>query len=150
MIKKVGYSLYVHKSNLVELFNKLQRDEIAFIEYVIDLNICNFDIVKFDKQKKKVSLIECPTWDILNEPIVGDSYCFSMSNPKAYKVIKGSTKVYHNKWMFVAEDYKGFSITEAKRRTEIWNSIPNIKSMKSKIGNKDFWYALLRENNLPI
>ena len=151
-MKKVGYAFYVHKSNLNELFNIVSEEERNHIVYVIDIAklylFLEFDIVKYDRKTGNVSLISCPTWDDVNEPIVGDSYCFN--SDLSYKVIKGGTKVYHNKWQFVSPNYMGFDVEESKKRTKEWNSIPNIKRMKSKIGNVDFWHNLLREYNLSI
>ena len=151
-MKKVGYAFYVHKSNLNELLSVLSVEDRERVVRVIDLSqmflFVDFDIVKFDSKTKNVSLIRCSTWDTLNEPIVEDSYCFHPDF--SYKVIKGGTKVYHNKWQFVSDNYQGFDVGEAKLRTQEWNKIPNIKGLKSKIGNKDYWYALLRENNLRI
>ena len=151
-MKKVGYAFYVHKSNLNELLNAVSEEERNHIVYVIDIAklylFLEFDIVKYDRKTSNVSLISCPTWDDVNEPIVGDSYCFN--SDLSYKVIKGGTKVYHNKWQFVSEDYKGFNIEKSKERTRQWNSIPNIKELKCKVGYKDFWYQLLKENNMPI
>lgn len=152
MMKKVGYSVYVHKSNIEEMYNSLNEKEQFFLKSVINIAInelyLNFEIIKFNKHTFSVSLIQCSTWDTLNEPIVEDSYCFS--SDFTYKVITGGKTVYHNKWQFVSKDYKGFDIEEAKQRTKTWNQIPNIKSLKSKIGNKTFWYNLLKEYNLEI
>ena len=151
-MKKVGYAFYVHKSNLNELFNIVSEEERNHIVYVIDIAklylFLEFDIVKYDRKTSNVSLISCPTWDDVNEPIVGYSYC--VNSDVSYKVIKGGTKVYHNKWQFVSPNYTGFDVEEAKKRTKEWNSIPNIKSMNSKLGNVDFWHNLLREYNLSI
>lgn len=152
MVKKVAYAYYVHKSNIDELLRMLNEKDRELVVSIIDTArmylMLDFDIVKFDTKSKNTSLIQCSTWNSLNEPIVGDSYCFHSNFD--YKVIKGGTKVYHNKWQFVSDDYQGFSIDEAKQRTKDWNSIPNISNMKSKIGNIDFWYNLLRENHLRI
>ena len=52
--------------------------------------------------------------------------------------------------MFVSSDYKGFDIETAKQRTKLWNSIPDIKKHKSKIGNKKYWNELLQKNNIPL
>lgn len=152
MMKKVAYAYYVHKSNIAELLSILNEEDAKLVIHVIDTAriylLLDFDIIKFDVKTRNTSLIQASTWDTLNEPIVEDSYCF---HPDLnYKVIKGGTKVYHNKWQFVSDDYRGFNIDEAKKRTQDWNKIPNIKNMKSKIGNVDFWYRLLRENNLSI
>ena len=151
-MKKVGYSLYVHKSNIDELLSSLSvidRDLVISIMDTARMYLgLEFDIIKFDTKTRNVSLIMCSTWNTLHEPIVEDSYCFHPDF--SYKVIKGGTKVYHNKWQFVSDDYNGFDIENAKLRTKEWNSIPNIKKYKSKIGNKDFWYTLLKENNLSL
>lgn len=150
--KKVGFAYYVHKSNLNELFFLCGIEDREHIIRVIDLAkmylLLDFEIVKFDIKTKNVSLIQCSTWNTLNEPIVEDSYCFHPDF--SYKIVKGGTKVYHNKWQFVAENYDGFDIECAKERTKLWNSIPNIKDYKSKIGNKDFWYSLLQQYNLDV
>ena len=148
MVKKVGYAVYAHRSNIAEFFKNIPSDAWPFVTEVLNVKFCDYDIVKYDKSSGNVSLIRCSTWDYLNEPIVEDSFCFTPTF--SYKVIKGGTKVYHNKWMFVSDDYKGFDIEEAKERTKLWNSIPNIKEYKSKIGNIDFWYKLLKENNIEI
>lgn len=147
-MKKVGYSLYVHKSNLSELLNKLiDEDKIRLLTLLHSVNI-EYDIIKFDIKTKNISLILCPTWNTLNEPIVGDSYCYHEDG--TVKIIKGGTKVYHNKWQFVSNDYKGFNVEESKKRTLEWNKITYIKDMKSKIGNKEYWYQVLKENGLSI
>lgn len=148
LVKKVGYAVYAHKSNIKEFLENIPTEDLSFVCSILSLDFCEYDIVKYDKKTGNVSLIRCSTWNSLNEPIVEDSFCFNTDY--SYKVIKGGTKVYHNKWMFVSEDYKGFDVNKAKERTKIWNSIPNIKQYKSKIGNVGFWYKLLKENNIEI
>lgn len=149
MVKKVGYCVYVHKSNIKGIYNVLNDMQKNHLLQVLMIgSVIKYDIVKYNRQNDSVSLIQCDTWDILNEPVVGDSYCYDRNFN--VKIIKGGTKVYHNKWQFVADDYIGFDIEKARLRTEQWNKIPNISALKSKIGNKDFWYDLLRKNNVTI
>lgn len=148
MIKQVGYNFYVHKSNIFELYSKLDIEDMNILINVLKGSNYIYDVIKYDKRTKNVSLIECKTWDILNEPIVGDSHCYRIDG--TVRLVKGGTKVYHNKWQFVSNDYVGFSVEESKRRTKEWNKINGIKLLKSKIGNKDFWYKLLYENGLEI
>lgn len=148
MIKRVGYNFYVHKSNLFELYSKLELEDRNILMNILNNSNYRYDIIKYDRKTKNVSLIECRTWDVLNEPIVGDSHCYRMNG--TVSLIKGGSKVYHNKWQFVSSDYKGFDIEESKSRTKEWHNIKDIKLLKSKIGNKDFWYKLLLENGLEI
>jgi hypothetical protein len=149
MIKIVGKSLYAHKTNIQELMTHLSDVQIEQLNKVIALG-SNIDycIIKYNLLNNNVSLILCDTWDTLNEPIVGDSYCFNLDGE--VKIIKGGTRVYHNKWQFVPSDYTGFDIEESKRRTELWNQISEIKNNKSRIGNKLFWYKLLSKYNIIV
>ena len=140
-MKEVGYSIYAHVTQVTALMEKIgigSDDVIHIRKCILETNRLNikWNIIKFDRRTKNVSFIDCPTFDILNEPIIENSYCFH--------------KVYHHKWMFVSDEYTGFNVKKAKKRSELIESIPNIKSLKSKIGNKDYWYALLKEYGIPI
>ena len=148
MVKKVVYAYYAHKSNIDELMQYVKNEDrnlfFALVQRYIDIPNSLFDIIKYDGKTHNISLIKCPTWNFLWEPVVGDSYCFR--NLNNYKVIKGGSKVYHNKWMFVADDYTGFDVQASKRRTEMLeNTIENYDKMKSRIGNISVWYSLLEQ-----
>lgn len=150
-MKRVGTCIYVHKSNIEELMQKLDDINLKSLLTVLDFHNENldfeYDIVKVNTKNGNVSLIASPTWDILNEPIVGDSMCF---NKGSFKVVSGGTKVYHHKWQFVSSGYSGFNIKSSKCRSKEWESIPEIVQNKSKIGNKDYWYAMLKKYNIKI
>lgn len=148
MIKKVGSCFYAHKSNLEEFLKQLNEEEQNRIEHILANVTHPYEILKYDKLTQNLSLIECDTWNILKEPIVGNSHLYKKDN--SIKIIKGGKTVYHSKELFVQENYSGFSVDDAKQRTKEWSKIPNIKSFKNKIGNVSFWYQLLRENNLEI
>lgn len=152
MIKKVGKSYYAHYSNLDELLinlsEKEQKNLLNVLKKAGNLGI-TYVIIKYNRLNNNVSLIKCDTWDLLNEPIVGDSYCFNYLSD-FYKIIKGGSKVYHNKWQFVSSDYMGFNLIESMERTKLWNSYPEIVKNKSKIGNKEYWYSILKKYGLNI
>ena len=133
-MKKVGYAMYVHKSNIKELLNKLEKSEQERLLNLQKEIYFDYEIIKYDRGN--ISFIECSTWLTLKEPIVEDSHLFKKDG--TYKLIKGFKTVYHSKELFVSEDYDGFDIEKAKLRTKEWNSIPNIKELKSRIGNIDF------------
>lgn len=156
MMKKVMNNYYVHKSNRYELFNIcLEVEHIKKIVNGLD-GFFDYEIIKYDMLNHKLSLIKSPDWDTSNEPIVGDSIIFDLTigsdlSDTPYKKInarKNNPQIYHNKWMFVSDNYKGFDIDKAKKRTELWNLIPNIN--KRKIGNKNYWISLLNENGIEI
>lgn len=157
MVKKVGTAVYAHKSNLEEFFDNIKIDGEMFEILsekgrILDLlfeNISNntpFEVIKYDKGN--LSLIECDTWNTLQEPIVGDAHLFKKDGTR--KLIKGNKMVYHSKEMFVNDNYDGFDVEKAKGRTLAWNKIPNIKKLKSKIGQIEYWHNLLKENNMEV
>jgi len=153
MVKVVVDAIYCHKTNVEEL---LQHKKCKINPNVLYNLLSKFDksydIIKYTD--KAITLIESPDWDIANEPLVGTQYRFSivdlMQNNYIYKELSSKGQIYHNKWQFVRDDYAGFSIEEAKSRTLLWNSIPNIKSHKSRIGYKKYWEKLLVDNGIPL
>ena len=156
MVKIIGKTYYVHKSNIKELEDLLLKKNKMVEKSCLELNInsflndcdLNYEIIKFDSIGKRVSFIESNNWNNANEPDVGKSYVYS--NGKLLKIIEPKGQIYHNKWMFVSNDYKGFDIEEAKKRTEEWNSIKDIKQHKSRIGYKNYWANLLKKNNIKL
>lgn len=149
MVKKVGSAIYAHKSNLKEFLNCIKDDdEQKRVKSIINKakNEHLFEILKYDKGN--LSLIECETWNTMNEPIVGDSHLYKLDGTT--KIIKGGKTVYHSKEYFVANDYQGFDIEKAKQRTKEWHNIPNIKNLKNKIGFVEYWHNLLRKNGMEV
>lgn len=149
-MKKVGSTLYVHKSNIGELLSKISTEDAMHIQGIMKGFGKDYEIVKFDPKTKKLSLIESPNWDTANEPDVGNSYCFSDVSCETFKTVKASGKIYHSKWLFVAPDYEGFDVGKAKERTEEWNSIPDISEHRKRIGSKKYWHELLSANGIKV
>ena len=177
MIKKVAGNYYTHCSNLNELEYELcgfdgTNQKLTYlqsfqkhIESIIpDIKQANY-VLKYNTKNDNITICEVSGWDTnqemnkeLYEPIIITiTKCTPVhSGAHSFYWYIGKTKkrnkqqVQHNKWQFVSEDYKGFDIEKSKERTRQWNSIPNIKALKCKIGYKDFQYELLNENNLSI
>lgn len=159
MVKKVGSACYVHKSNVLELYNNYipineKQDFNKLISYV-EINGPLYDIIKYDKGN--VTLVTSPDWDYANEPIVG--YCYrwkkghyfdNVGNIYPCKVLKNFKQIYHSKWMFVSDTYTGFNVEDAKKRTLLWNSLPDIKQVKKYIGYKKYWVNYLQKYGIEV
>lgn len=158
MIKTVVTASYVHKSNINELIEKKipteNTDDFKRFIRLVDNTAIIYDIIKYDKGN--VTLISSPDWDQANEPIVG--MCYRWKKDEWFdeygnlnlncKATKNFRQIYHNKWQFVGDNYDGFDVEAAKERTKLWNSIPNLD--KKRIGNKNYWIELLKENDIEI
>lgn len=159
-MKKVGNAMYVHRSNVIELAEHMpSRDYDALLRLLMKANKrYRFEIVKYEKGN--VSLIDSPDWNTENEPTVGDSYRWKAG---AYFDSKGdlmppvirrhnpeNPQIYHSKWMFVGPNYKGFDVDKARIRSALWQSVlPHTKDVKSRIGYRRYWNAILERYDLP-
>ena len=128
------------------LFSKVNDKELELLIQQTDID---YDVIKYNKGN--VTLIKSSDWDTANEPLIDYTVLFkagSLSEPGVMRI--NGRQIYHNKWQFVADDYTGFDVAEARKRTEIWNAIPDIKSHKNKIGNKTYWISMLNQYGIPV
>lgn len=173
MSKRVGNCIYVHKSNFDELIELMKRDlakqsDIIIAKSEIDNMIAkkekedevlyklitNYEVIKYDKAKHQISFIDSPDWITANEPEIGDAMLLKMNQDWTWKLIpkrKTNPQIYHGKWRFVDQSfYKDFDVIESYNREQQWQSIPGIKEVKSKIGNKKFWVEFLENNGMEV
>ena len=149
-MKKVGSTLYAHRSCAEDIPEKAGGDSAAFIRHAEDraaeLNFC-WDILKYT-DGGTVSLIQSPDWDTEDEPSVGDALCIHPDGTE--KIIKASGKIYHHKWAFVHPDYPGFDTAASEKRSEMWQKNPVLCSEKKRIGTRRIWNRLLEEQGIPL
>ncbi|EOU2097118.1 hypothetical protein C0L75_03095 [Clostridium perfringens] len=150
-MKKIYGSIYVHKSNvksLDEFYQEQINNAIWFLSsqgYPID----TYEVIKINTKKISITFIESEDWDVAREPVVGQAYRVDENGDVRIIKQKSNPQIYHHKWMFVGEDYKGFDLEESKRWSEQWQKIlPNTKEIKSRIGYKKYWEEFLKDNNL--
>lgn len=170
-MKKIGGVNYVHYTNINELslkerelINKAEQlllsiDKVAFEKY---------EVLKVDLKNNSITFIECDDWNTASEPTVGDAHKIIIGIPEKNKkeihrvntlagdIIEGTyhltkkksnPQIYHNKWMFVSEDYTDFDIEESKAWSKKWQSVIP-KGHASKYGYRNYWESLLKEYGL--
>lgn len=142
--KKMGSCVWVHKDYAgdivpADLFEKAKSHEL--LDY-------DFDIVRYDSKENTIALIECKDFDTSDEPVIGKSLLIGDSHVKMTSPSKNPL-VYHHKWMFVKDDYNGFSVDDSKERSIQWKSKLGIdKALSSRIGRLEFWLQWTSENGL--
>lgn len=165
MAKVVCGCIYVHRSNIGELINYLEKkndmnevarkaDDILRAKlHLMTYQKFNFEVIKYDLKEHKITFIDSPDWIIANEPEVGDGWRCDLNTFK-WKFIpkrKKNPQIYHGKWRFVDQSfYTDFDVIAAYNREQQWQSIPGIKKVKSKIGNKNFWVEFLHANGMEV
>ncbi len=89
-MKKVVNVYYVHcscLSDLLEVVADEDRKELeSFIRYYEESNSEGSFVYKYDKKKHTLSQIDCPTFDTLKEPIVGDFHIFYFNTMELRKI----------------------------------------------------------------
>ena len=131
--KKIGGALYVHKSSE----NVIPTITFAKAKLPKDYN---YDVVKYNDKDKIVSFIKVPEFNTVNEPLATTGLkVFSDGTIKNINI----NQIYHHKWLFVDDSYKGFNVADSIERSLAWlplrknNKIKNFKW--ASIGKQEAW-----------
>jgi len=132
--KKMGDDLYLHKNYANEyidkdFYNKLKSNLPNGVE---------FNIIKFNSKNETISFIYSPDFDTADEPIVSNAYKVTKDGNVTLTREKSTPQIYHHKWMFVKDDYKGFNVGKSIERSREWLVVSDQINM-SKIGSKGYW-----------
>lgn len=148
--KRVGGNLWLHKSYASEF---IPQDLLKSAESKLPNWFC-YDVVRVSRDQSEICFIFSPDFDSSNEPMVSDSFLFRVDEVEGL-TLKSHTKpqkdplIYHHKWMFVRDDYRGFSVSDSKERSLNWKALLGVnRSSSSKIGRLSFWDSWLAENCL--
>ena len=161
-MKKISSCYWVHKSNVQELFetiNKVDKGNTCYLDKVKNvLNICSdilnkTEIVKYDVKQHKLSLIESPNWNYTFEPFVGTSYVWNLNgNDSGYKVIqprKTNPQIYHQRYLFVDQNYNGFDVEADFQRRKYYEQFLTKEDVK-RIGNYDYWKQFCERQGIDL
>lgn len=149
--KTIDKNIWVHKQYATSI---LAEDEYKkFLNHVPE-NF-QFNILRINLKEHNISFINSPDFDYSNEPLIGDIFKVQLQEKDApiLSFSRNQIKnplIYHHKWMFVNDEYKGFDVKKSKERSLEWKNILGVnKELSNKIGRKEFWDKWLKENNLP-
>lgn len=143
--KDIGGSLYVHINYVPTEF----RDMVDEARMKILISHPTFDpnIVRVDYKKGSVAFYDSPEFDNSNEPAAGEMIVVKDGVVAKPRMVK---QIWHHKWLWVGDDYRGFNAEEAFKRSENWlskdtedNPLPF-----AKIGNRQTWKDWLSDNDL--
>lgn len=128
--KSIGGNLYLHRNYVTELPTDMQQ-KILNAEQLIDG--FKYNTLKVGLNDGRITFIDSPDFDTSPEPSVGEYVAVSPDE----SVKRGkSSAIWHHKWLWVKDDYRGFDVGDARERSQ--------KYLKmdidfSRIGNKKFW-----------
>ena len=98
---------------------------------------CGYNVVKLNQRTDAVSFIHCPGFDTEDEPAISAITVVSADGSTQQRTMPTDPYIYHHKWLFVDDSYKGFDVEASKRRSEQWHTLDQID--RSRIGRKRYW-----------
>lgn len=139
--KDIGGFTYFHK----QYINQFPDVEDNILQKSLLLpNDFKYNTIKYNRKNGEVSFINSPDFDTSDEPISKDSYTVKGDGTLKYYNPK-TPAIWHHKWLWVMDDYKGFDVDESKKRSVFWNkeleNHPD-KRIRSRIGSKKIWDEL--------
>ena len=103
-----------------------------------------YNCISFDfKTPDKVRFDEAPDFDSAREPIPGKMITVDITNNTC--TVSKSNQIWHHKWTWVKNDYKGFDVEKSYNWSKLWTS--KISDV-SGIGSMKVWNRKLQEVGL--
>lgn len=144
--KTMGRSTYVHKDYVGQSdVPKDAHDKALKVLHKVHPGF-DYTVVKHNAETGAISFLYSPDWDTAHEPHIHDSMTVSANGAAKYNKPKFDPQIYHQKWAFVGDDYKGFDVERSKRRTQQYRAavekvkaITGDSTVSSKIGTKSYW-----------
>jgi len=128
--KKIGGALYVHRN-----YADLGGDQVDRARGALPADF-DYQVVKIDESNGNTTFIASPDFDTAAEPTVGNQILVKADGTTKPRQAGADPEIYHHKWLFVADDYRGFDVEESKSRSQDWI---DLDIDKSRIGRKSYW-----------
>jgi len=113
--KDIGGQLYVHKNYANEVIPSELLDSGAK-QLPKDFK---YNTIMWDRRNNIIRFDSAPGFDTEREPIVGD---YVVVFPNGTLREGKSNYIWHHKWLWVKDDYKGFNVSEAINWSKEWLS----------------------------
>lgn len=138
--KEIGGQIYFHKDyvdkvcpELYDLAKDILEEEYPDFRY---------NCLMYDKSKPDtLRFDEASDFDTAREPMPGTMYSVDTDTGKITK--RYSPQIWHHKWLWVMDDYKGFNVEEAYEWSKKW-----LEKISSPSGYMDKWKAELKDVGL--
>lgn len=129
--KLIGGSLYLHRNYVQDLPSDISN-KVAQAEQSLDG--FKYNTLKIGINDNRVTFMNATDFDTSPEPTVGEFVVVDLDNDTSKT--GNSNAIWHHKWLWVKDDYRGFDIDDSFERSAKYLKMDiDFK----RIGNKKFW-----------
>lgn len=137
--KDIGGAIYVHRLYAEEV---IPADLLAM--YVSHLpNSFKYNTVVFNRREGTIRFDEALGFDVVREPWAGN---YVKVTPLLTLVMGKTESIWHHKWLWVKEDYKGFDVQKSYEWSKKW--LDRLHEPAS--GSMKTWQQQLKEVGLGL
>lgn len=118
--KYIDNKLYVHKDYAYDAIPKETLDNAISILNETNPNF-EWNCLRYDTKSGDIAFQEAPDFDTAREPVV----CKNITVTSDGRVLGGTKsfpQIWHHKWLWVKDDYKGFDVKDSWEWSKKWLS----------------------------
>ena len=141
--KQVGSKIYFHKSVHDKIVPQHIWDKAVEI-LECERPLLGIETVCYDFKKPNVVRFDhCVGFNTQSEPMVGDMIYVDINLDRVIRQTYNQ-QIYHHKWLWVMDDYKGFDVQKSYEWSKLWLSKVN----ETASGYSYKWEEQLKKYNL--
>jgi len=104
-----------------------------------------YNTMRWNEVSNVIAFTNSPDFDTANEPTAGDSLTIYPDG----KIVKDYNKlIWHHKWQWVKDNYRGFNVKDSIERSKQWVGIEGVPFRS--IGHKHIWIKYLDSIGLEL
>jgi len=137
--KRVGTKVYAHVSYAGQVVPAgrlawaIRRVRAAGVKEPL-----RCDCIRYDVKDGSVAFQWSPDFDKADEPTVGDTVLVKADGSVRTTRRKADPQVWHHKWMWVDDRYRGFNRAASRARSEMWSPLVTPEERR-RIGTRSYW-----------
>lgn len=136
--KSIGGHIYVHKDYADRV---VPSKDLAQAKKIAGAHAEGHTTVRYTPKTGEVAFQFSPDFDTAHEPTVTKTVTVRGKETKVWQGSQEKPQIWHHKWQWVGDDYKGFDVQASKQRSLSW--LPHIQpGESSKIGSKHYWDSI--------
>ena len=142
--KRIKGVIYFHRHyihHMIFEYKLLTAEDFQKAGRAADLKHDEYDVIKWNSSKRKLTFISCPSFYTKFEPEIEKTMTVDLcSGEVTTRRYRKNPPIYHHTWLMVSDDDPYMNVARAKMRSaDIEECIKALQIEKRLIGYKKYW-----------